>query len=174
MLDFLYERAKFVFREKEAFSYDEVNAVFRAGADDLVDARKRLDALRAIRKTKNFEPLSISFKRIRKILEKAAIPPGEAQEVQPELFDGEAERGLHTSMHAAIPRVNQQKRAGHYKEALEVIAALRPDVDRFFDQVMVMAESPAVRKNRLALLSELLREFTTVADFSEMGGEVRT
>jgi glycyl-tRNA synthetase beta chain len=174
VLDFLHERAKFVFREKEAFSYDEVNAVFRAGADDLVDARKRLDALRAIRKTKNFEPLSISFKRIRKILEKAAIPPGEAQEVQPDLFDGEAERGLHTSMHAAIPRVNQQKRAGHYKEALEVIAALRPDVDRFFDQVMVMAESPAVRKNRLALLSELLREFTTVADFSEMAGEVRT
>ena len=76
-------------------------------------------------------------------------------------------------MRAAVPRVNQHKRAGHYKEALEIIAALRPDVDQFFDQVMVMAEDPEVRKNRLGLLSELLREFTTIADFSEMGGEGR-
>src|SRR5579863_181128 len=173
ILDFLIDRARFVFREKEGFEYDEVNAVFRAGADDLVDARRRLDALRAIRKSKNFEPLTVSFKRIRKILEKAAIPAGEPQDVQPELFEGEAERALHTSMLAAIPRVNEQKRAGQYREALEVIASLRPDVDKFFEQVMVMAEDPAVRKNRLALLAELLREFTTIADFSEMGGEGR-
>ena len=173
ILDFLIDRARFVFREKEGFEYDEVNAVFRAGADDLVDARRRLDALRAIRKSKNFEPLTVSFKRIRKILEKAAIPAGEPQEVSTELFEGDAERRLHTSMHAAATRVNEQKRAGHYREALEVIASLRPDVDKFFEQVMVMAEDPAVRKNRLALLAELLREFTTIADFSEMGGEVR-
>src|SRR5215469_7938354 len=173
VVDFLLERAKFVFREREGFSYDEVNAVFRAGADDLVDARKRLDALRAIRKSKNFEPLTVSFKRIRKILEKADLPASELQEVEPGLFEVEAERALHTSVHAAVPRVNQQKRAGDYKEALEVIASLRPDVDRFFDQVMVMAEDPAVRKNRLALLGGLLREFTTIADFSEMGGEGR-
>jgi glycyl-tRNA synthetase beta chain len=173
ILEFLLERAKFVFREKEGFSYDEVNAVFRAGADDLVGARKRLDALRAIRRSRNFEPLVVSFKRIRKILEKAAIPAGEAPQVQPNLFEEEAERALHTSMLAAIPRVNSQKRAGHYKESLEVIAALRPDVDRFFDQVMVMTEDANVRKNRLALLGELLREFTTIADFSEIGGEVR-
>jgi glycyl-tRNA synthetase beta chain len=44
-------------------------------------------------------------------------------------------------------------------------------VDRFFDEVMVMAENPAVRKNRLELLAELLREFTTIADFSEIGAE---
>ena len=173
VLDFLIDRARFVFREKEAFEYDEVNAVFRAGADDLVDARRRLDALRAIRKSKNFEPLTVSFKRIRKILEKAAIPAGEPQEVSTELFEGDAERRLHASMHAAATRVNEQKRAGHYREALEVIASLRPDVDKFFEQVMVMAEDATVRKNRLALLSELLREFTTIADFSEMGGEVR-
>jgi len=55
-----------------------------------------------------------------------------------------------------------------------VIAAMRPEVDRFFEQVMVMAENEAVRNNRLALLGELLREFTTIADFSEMGGESRT
>jgi glycyl-tRNA synthetase beta chain len=174
ILDFLIDRARFVFREKEGFSYDEVNAVFRAGSDDLVDARRRMDALRAIRKSKNFEPLAVSFKRIRKILEKAAIPTGEAQRVSPELFENDAERGLHSSMQAAVPRVNEHKRAGHYKEALEIVAALRPEIDKFFEQVMVMAENDEVRKNRLALLSELLREFTTIADFSEMGGEGRS
>ncbi len=71
VLDFLLDRAKFMLREREKFSYDEVNAVFRAGVDDLVDAHKRLVALKAIRKSKNFEPLAVSFKRIRNILEKS-------------------------------------------------------------------------------------------------------
>jgi glycyl-tRNA synthetase beta chain len=173
ILDFLMDRARFVFREKEGFSYDEVNAVFRAGSDDLVDARRRLEALRAIRKSKNFEPLAVSFKRIRKILEKASIPAGQALEVSVGLFENDAERGLHSAMQSALPRVNEQKRAGRFKEALEAIAALRPEIDRFFEQVMVMAEKEDIRKNRLALLAELLREFTTIADFSEMGGEGR-
>ncbi len=106
-------------------------------------------------------------------VKRKATEAGAPQEVSAELFEGEAERRLHTSMHAAVPRVNEQKRAGHYREALEAIASLRPDVDKFFEQVMVMAEDPEVRKNRLALLAELLREFTTIADFSEMGGEGR-
>ncbi|HET9804367.1 MAG TPA: glycine--tRNA ligase subunit beta [Candidatus Acidoferrum sp.] len=170
VLEFLRDRARYVFREKDGFGYDEVNAVFRAGADDLVDARRRLDALRVIRKSKNFEPLTISFKRIRKILEKAG-PQAAGVTVQADLFDGEAEKALFGAMRKAAPRVEEQKRAGHYKEALEVIASLRAEVDRFFEQVMVMAENEAVRKNRLALLAELLREFSTIADFSELGGE---
>ena len=173
ILDFLFDRARFVVREKENFSYDEVNAIFNAGSDDLVDARRRLDALRAIRKSKNFEPLAVSFKRIRKILEKAGIPAGEPRQTSPALFESDAERSLYSSMQAAVPRVNEHKRAGRYKEALEVIAALRTEIDRFFEQVMVMVENEEVRKNRLALLSELLREFTTIADFSEMAGEGR-
>jgi glycyl-tRNA synthetase beta chain len=170
ILEFLRDRARYVFREKDGFSYDEVNAVFRAGADDLVDARKRLDALRAIRKTKNFEPLTVSFKRIRKILEKAG-KQAEGVHVQTDLFEGDAERTLFSAMRKAAPKVEDQKRAGHYKEALEVIAAMRPEVDKFFEQVMVMAENEAVKRNRLALLGELLREFSTIADFSELGGE---
>jgi glycyl-tRNA synthetase beta chain len=170
ILDFLRDRARYVFREKDGFEYDEVNAVFRAGADDLVDARKRLDALRVIRKSRNFEPLTVSFKRIRKILEKAG-KQAEGAHIKPDIFESDAERTLFAAMRKAAPKVEEQKRAGHYKEALEAVAALRPDVDRFFEQVMVMAESEAVRKNRLLLLGELLREFSTIADFSELGGE---
>src|ERR1700674_8566 len=73
ILGFILDRARYVFRERAGYGYDEVSAVFRAGADDLLDAEKRLAALRSIRKSKNFEPLAVSFKRIRKILEKANV-----------------------------------------------------------------------------------------------------
>ena len=173
VLEFILDRAKFVLREKEGFGYDEVSAVFRAGADDLLDARKRLVALKAIRKSKNFEPLAVSFKRIRKILEKANVSAGQGRQVNPELFENQAERHLYSTAREAGSKVQSLKREGKYQEALEVIAGLRPAVDEFFDGVMVMAENEAVRANRLTLLAELLREFTTVADFSEIGGEER-
>jgi glycyl-tRNA synthetase beta chain len=172
-LAFLLDRARFVLREREKFSYDEVNAVFRAGVDDLVDAEKRLVALKAIRKSKNFEPLAVSFKRIRNILEKSSFKREEAQPIQPDLFESGVERELFSAVRAAASRVQAEKRAGKYQQALEVIAGLRKPVDDFFEQVMVMAEKEAVRGNRLALLSEILREFTTIADFSELGGEER-
>ncbi len=173
ILEFILDRAKFVFREREGFAYDEVNAVFRAGADDLVDAQKRLGALRAIRKSKNFEPLAVSFKRIRKILEKSNVKDGNAGSVQTDLFESDAERELFAAGREAASKVQAEKRAGHYEQALERIAGLRKAVDRFFEEVMINAENEAVRKNRLALLSELLREFTTVADFSEIGADER-
>jgi glycyl-tRNA synthetase beta chain len=173
ILEFLLDRARYVFRERAGFAYDEVSAVFRAGSDDLVDAEKRLGALRAIRKSKNFEPLAVSFKRIRRILEKANLSEKDGRHVQPELFENDAERALFSAVRGAAAKVQAEKRAGKYKEALEVIAGLRGAVDRFFEEVMVMVENEAVRKNRLALLSELLREFTTVADFSEIGVEER-
>lgn len=173
VLEFILDRARFVFREREHFAYDEVAAVFRAGADDLVDVQKRLLALRAIRKSKNFEPLAVSFKRTRKILEKAGVASAENRQVKEELFESAAERELHRSVRDAASKVQSLKRGGKYQEALEAIAGLRGAVDKFFDGVMVMAEKEAVRNNRLALLSELLREFTTIADFSEIGGEER-
>ncbi len=171
VLDFILDRAKFVFRERAGFSYDEVSAVFRAGADDLVDANKRLLALRAIRKSKNFEPLAVSFKRIRKILEKSNLKNGGT--VNPLLFESEAERELFAAGRAAATQVQAEKRAGHYEQALDRVAGLRKSVDRFFEEVMVMADDEAVRNNRLALLAELLREFTTIADFSEIGADER-
>jgi len=173
VVEFLLDRAKFVLRERENFSYDEVNAVFRSGVDDLVDAHKRLVALKAIRKSKNFEPLAVSFKRIRNILEKSNYKKEEGRAIQTELFESGAERELFSAVRAAAAKVQAQKRAGKYQEALEVVAGLRKAVDDFFESVMVMAENDAVRQNRLALLAEILREFTTIADFSELGGEER-
>lgn len=171
VLEFLLDRARFYFRERGGFAYDEVNAALAAGADDLLEAQKRLEALQAIRKTKNFEPLAASFKRIRKILEKAGPPESwRTPAVQAELFAETAERELHGAASRVARQALEQKRAGNYREALQAIAGLRGVVDRFFDEVLVMAENEAVRKNRLTLLAELLREFSTIADFSELGG----
>ena len=175
VLEFLLERAKYVLREKQGFAYDEVNAALAAGGDDLVDATARVEALRVIRGTRNFAPLAAAFKRIRKILEKAgpavAKPGSKAPAVRPDLFRENAERELYASAQKIGERARVFKRDGKYREALDAIAGLRPSVDRFFDDVLVMAEEEDVRLNRLALLASLLREFSTIADFSEIVSE---
>ena len=174
VLEFILDRARYILRERAGFAYDEVNAALAAGADDLVDAVRRLEALKLIRRTKNFEPLAISFKRIRKILEKAGpATVWRLPAVQPELFAEEAEKRLHAEAAIAARRSAELRRTGSYREALQVIAGLRPAVDQFFDDVMVMTEDEQVRKNRLTLLAELLAEFSTIADFAELAaGEI--
>lgn len=168
VLDFVSERAKYLFREKYGFAYDEVNAAMAASADDLVDVRSRIAALKAIRHSKNFEPLAAAFRRIRKILEKAGPDGNRAAVVKSELLRMDAEQLLHKEARELAERAGKHKRAGKYKEALEAISELRPTVDRFFDDVLVMDNDEAVRNNRLALLASLLKEFSTIADFAEM------
>jgi glycyl-tRNA synthetase beta chain len=169
VLDFILDRARFVLKERAGLAYDEINAGLAAGADDLVDAVRRIEAIKAIRKTKNFEPLAVSFKRIRKILEKAGPEAGwKLPGVRTDLFAEDAERELHERADAVAIEADRHKREGKYREALQKIAGLRPEVDRFFEDVMVMAEDENVRRNRLTLLSGLLAEFSTIADFSEI------
>ena len=171
VLDFIVERAKYLLREKSGFAYDEINAAMAAGADDLVDVRNRILALRAIRHSRNFEPLAIAFRRIKKILEKAGSDGGHARAVNSELLTLDAEKKLYGEARSLAERAGVHKRAGKYKEALEAISELRPTVDRFFEEVLVMDKDAAVRENRLALLAGLLKEFSTIADFSEIAAE---
>jgi glycyl-tRNA synthetase beta chain len=172
VLDFLLERTKFILRERRGFAYDEINAAFAAGADDLVDAAERVEALKAIRNTKNFAPLAASFKRIRNILEKSASAGDKGQlAVRQDLLRDPAEQQLNLVAHKIGEEATRRKKAKKYREALEKISELRPSVDFFFDKVLVMAEEADVRRNRLALLGNLLKEFSTIADFSELGGD---
>ena len=174
MFDFLVDRARYIFMERDGFAYDEVNAVIAAGADDLVDVTDRIAAVREIRKTKNFEPLAVSFKRVRKILEKAGNQAAwRLPAVRPELFQEEAERRLHAAARRVAQEAEGHKKVRGYREALQGIAKLRPEVDEFFDRVMVMAEQEEIRRNRLTLLAELLAEFSTIADFSEIVASVK-
>ena len=172
VLEFLLERARYILRERYGYAYDEVNAALSAGGDDLVDAIARVAAIKAIRKAKDFVPLAAAFKRIRNILEKSAGGAAKSGEknsaVKPELFREPAERELHEAAQRIGEKAHTLKRNAKYKEALEVIAGLRPAVDKFFDQVLVMAQEEDVKRNRLALLQNLLKEFSTIADFSEI------
>jgi len=170
--EFLLERARFILRERHGSAYDEINAAFAAGADDLVDAAERVAAVRAIRNTKNFAPLAAAFKRIRNILEKSAGKSGRAQGgVRQELLKEPAESQLYTAAQKVGEAASRLKKEGKYRAALEKISELRPAVDLFFDKVLVMAEDQAVRENRIALLAGLLKEFSTIADFSELGAD---
>ena len=172
VLDFLLERARYILRERRGFAYDEINAAFAAGADDLVDAVERVAALKAIRQTKDFGPLAASFKRIRNILEKSAGAVDKVQgTVKQELLREPAERDLYAAAQKIAEEATRRRKAKKYREALEKISELRPAVDLFFDKVLVMADDEAVRRNRITLLGGLLKEFSTIADFSELGGE---
>jgi glycyl-tRNA synthetase beta chain len=172
VLEFLLERARYILKERRGFASDEINAALAAGSDDLVDAVERVSALRAIRNTKNFAPLAASFKRIRNILEKSAGKGDKVQgTVNQELLREPAELQLQMVAQRVGAAASLRKKEKKYRAALEEISELRPAVDFFFDKVLVMAEDEDVRRNRIALLGGLLREFSTIADFSELGAE---
>jgi glycyl-tRNA synthetase beta chain len=172
VLDFLLERARYILRERRGFAYDEINAAFAAGADDLGDAVERVTAVKAIRDTKNFAPLAASFKRIRNILEKSAGKGDKGQgAVKQELLKDGAELELYSMVEKIAGESTRFKKEKKYRRALEKISELRPAVDLFFDRVLVMVEDEDVRRNRIALLGSLLKEFSNIADFSELGGD---
>lgn len=160
--DFLRDRIDYYFREVRGFKYDEVRAVLAAGYDNLPDVLARLEALRDVRPTENFEPLAASFKRIKNIVQQANF--AERGEVNQGLLENGPEQDLHREferVRAAIPGAS-------YQTALDKIASLRPAVDLFFDKVLVNAPDAQVRRNRLTLLANLLNEVSTIADFSEI------
>jgi glycyl-tRNA synthetase beta chain len=160
--EFFVDRVKYYFKEIRGFRYDEVNAVLASGYETLPDVEDRLAALRAVRPTENFEPLAASFKRIQNILRQAEFAGGGT--VNAALL----EAGPESDLYGEFQRVSAAARTSQYLPALEAVASLRPTIDLFFDKVLVNAPDAQVRENRLALLKNLLTEFSTIADFSEI------
>jgi len=167
--EFFRERLEFYLRDLRGFAYDVVNAVLAAGADDVVDAIARAEAVTKIRPTEDFVAISMAFKRIKNILRQAQ----ESGKKWPEEFKtadlvDPAERELGTRVAETRGRVQSLRQAKQEREALAQIAQLRPVVDTFFDKVMVMVDDEKLRSNRLALLATMQRSFSTIADFSEI------
>jgi len=161
--DFLLDRVAYYFREIRGFRYDEVNAVMAAGCEDLVDVERRLAAIHDIRPTGDFEPLAASFKRIANILKQAGFSGG--GRVDEALLEAGPEATLYRHFQEVRAAVSSSPDC---RSALAAIASLRPSVDLFFDKVLVNAPDEALRRNRLAMLSSLLTEFSAIADFSEI------
>ena len=167
--EFFVDRLRYYLREIRGHRYDEVNAVIGASSDVPLDVAARTEAISHVRPTPDFEPLTVSFKRIENILKKAGgVKKYAAQTVNPDLLEDGSEADLHTAMTDLSAKVSGQKESGDYVAALNAVASLRPAVDRFFDDVLVMAEDEAVRNNRLTFLAHLLTEFSTIADFAEI------
>jgi glycyl-tRNA synthetase beta chain len=166
---FARERIEFYLRDQLGYAYDVVNAVLAAGADDVVDAVARAAAVSEVRGSADFASISIAFKRIKNILHQAKETGKEiASTFDSILFQEEAEKKLGVQIPEIAQAVAHFRQAREYSRALAEISRIRPAVDAFFDKVMVMVEGEQLRANRLALLQTLLKEFSTIADFSEI------
>ena len=167
--DFMRERLEFYLRDVRGFAYDVVNAVLAAGSDDVVDAIARAEAVTAVRGSEDFASISVAFKRIKNILRQAKeTNKAVAAQLDAAALSEESETTLAAQIPGIAARVRELRAEKNYSPALLEISRLRKPVDLFFDKVMVMVDDESVRANRLALLRDLLNEFSTIADFSEI------
>jgi glycyl-tRNA synthetase beta chain len=166
--DFLRGRLKAQWSEE--FPADLVEAVLSAGFDDVVDARKRLEALAEVKTRPDFVPLAVAFKRVANIQEKAGGPG--ASRVDPALLRDEAERTLLAELERVEAEAQTLRERRNYPAVLRNVATLEPAVARFFDDVLVMAEEPALRANRLGLMRRVASLFADLADFRKIQAEL--
>ena len=164
---FLGERLHFYLKDVRGYAYDLVNAVLSADADDVRDAIARAEALTAVRGSEDFAAISAAFKRIKNILRQAEekkFALGSANDVK---LSAEAQQ-LNDAAAALAPEVASLRQIRSYSEALALIATLRPTVDTFFDKVMVLDPDEKLRGAHLGVIDGVLRNFSTIADFSEI------
>jgi glycyl-tRNA synthetase beta chain len=166
---FFRERLEFYLKEARGYAYDVVKAVLVAGSDEVVDAAARAEAVSKVRGSADFESISVAFKRTKNILRQAEENNRHvADRVELPVLREDSEKELATLIPKAATVVEKLRAVGDYEAALMEIAKLRPAVDKFFDKVMVMVEDDNLRANRLALLQTLVKQFSTIADFSEI------
>jgi glycyl-tRNA synthetase beta chain len=172
---FLRERISFYLRETGGLDAEVVDAVLAAAGDDVADAILRGQALAAVRGSDDFTAISSAWKRTKNILKQANDKKlVVSAQVDEALLAEEPERQLWAALQTMAPQIEALRRDGEYRPALEQVARLRPQVDSFFEQVMVMVDDPATRANRLGLLAALVGELGRIADFSEIGTTIGT
>ena len=165
LLDFIYERLRGYLRELGSTA-NQVAAVIDSHPDFIDDLPPRLEAVRLFEALPEAHALSAANKRIINILKKSA---GEsAAAVDRSLLAEGAERDLYLTFQKLDPNVAEACASGGYAGALKALAVTKPAVDRFFDDVLVMADDPAVRANRLALLRGVAHTMNRVADISKL------
>ncbi|MBJ9659632.1 glycine--tRNA ligase subunit beta [Burkholderia gladioli] len=162
---FFLDRLRGLLRER-GYSAGEIDAVLGLEPTRIDELIARLDAVREFTRLAEAEALAAANKRISNILKKSeGAAPGA---IQPALLAEPAEQALAAQLAEVAPRVQSQLAARDYTGALSALAALRAPVDTFFNDVMVNAEDPALRANRLALLSALHQQMNCVADISKL------
>jgi glycyl-tRNA synthetase beta chain len=167
---FLIERLDFYLRETRGQAYDVAKAVLAAGSDNVRDAVARAEAVTAVRGSADFEAVSAAFKRMKNILAQAKEKgySGADSAVVAADETHRAQLDLQNAAESVREKVLALRSQHSYIASLEAVATLRPQVDAFFDQVMIMDPDDRIRKSRLALLASIIRSFSGIADFSEI------
>jgi glycyl-tRNA synthetase beta chain len=164
VFEFMLERLRHYLRA-QGYGADEVEAVVSQRPSRIDRVVPRIQAVQAFRRLPEAESLATANKRIQNILKKA-----NAEDRAPDasLLREPAEKQLYLSTRELAPRVDTLMQRGDYTQALAALAGIKPQVDAFFDQVLVMAEEPSIRSNRLALLRQLAGVMNQVADISKL------
>ena len=167
LLAFFGDRLAVSLRE-QGYSAQEVDAVLALPLGRMSDVTARLAAVRAFAALPEAAALAAANKRIGNILKKAEAEDPVDAHVNEALLQEDAEKALYAAMQATAPAASAQFEAGDYTASLQTLAALRAPVDAFFDDVMVNAEQPDLRLNRLGLLKMLHQAMNRVADLSRL------
>ncbi|MBS1140288.1 MAG: glycine--tRNA ligase subunit beta [Proteobacteria bacterium] len=165
LADFIYDRLAGSLRE-QGYTAQEVDAVVSQRPQRLGDIPKRLAAVRAFAALPESAALAAANKRVSNILKKVENPVEPT--VDSALLKEAPEIALHDALVEVVPQADAAFVTGDYTESLQALAALRAPVDSFFDGVMVNADDPALRANRLGLLAKLHVAMNQVADISKL------
>lgn len=161
-------QARMVAMYQNDYPTDLVEAVLDAGHDIVPAVQARLKAFDKLRRNGEFQPLAAAFKRVANIVRKQGGELAPGAQIHADLFVMDAERRLHEAVQAKASDVRHFVAEGNYALALDSLASIKPSVDQFFDDVMVMTEDTALRHNRLALLSKCAGLFDELADFARI------
>ena len=167
LLGFFADRLAVSLRD-QGYSAQEVDAVLALQPTRLGDVPRRLAAVRAFAGLPEAPALAAANKRVGNILKKSEGDASPADLVDSTLLKEPAEAALAQALQATAPLADAAFERGDYAASLQALAALKAPVDRFFEDVMVNAEDPALRRNRLALLGQLHRAMNRVADLSRL------
>jgi glycyl-tRNA synthetase beta chain len=164
--EFLIERLKGYLKDG-GYSAAEVDAaIYAQKLGQWHTIPKRLAAVRAFAQLPEAPALAAANKRVGNILKKSETAV-EAK-VDPALLQVDEEKALHTAINAIAVKADAAWASGDYTGNLQALAALKDPVDAFFDKVMVNAEDPALKANRLGLLATLHNAMNRVADLSKL------
>ena len=147
------------------FNYapDLIDAVLATDGVDVIDILERTAVLKIFREQPDFDRIYPALNRVLRIL-----PDQPPTEIQSDLFQDEAEKQLGKAVDAAEAELSRSVEKRDYEELLTQLGELQPTIDRFFDDVMVMAEDATVRSNRLALLNAIAQKIYPFADLTKL------
>lgn len=167
LLSFFAARLRHYFLHK---GYDTllVDASLGAGIDRVKECGQRLEALAVFSQTPDFQTAVRTFKRVANILRKQAHGEVLSGQWEPSLLQEDAEKALAHVLEGMLPRLDRLWAAHDHTAALRCLNEVRPNVDAFFDSVMVMCDERALRQNRLNMLQALGMRFARLADFAAL------